>query len=170
MADVTQPPITLADMTPLPEGTTPTSGTQPLAARPDHVHQRLTSVTGHVLDANGEATVTFTQPFAPAAGPNPYPGISCFYTESADNTPVVSWKAKSWVTDGNGNYTACVIKAYRGRPLPIQTALSGSLLLGSLISGLNTILAGLSGYDITGGSAANVSFTCIAVKRSTATT
>jgi len=169
MADIQPPPIVLADLTPMPERTAPQPGDQPYASRMDHVHPRLTSVTGHKLDSTGRATVVFTQAFAPAAGVNPYPGMSCIPTDTSGATPIIAWKVESWATDANGNYTGCVIRAYRGQTLPVQPQVTGITLLTQVVTALNSVITAFSGYDVTGGSAAGADFTCIAVKRSTAT-
>jgi len=139
----------LTDAAPSAEVTTAQAGMMDKGSRGDHKHPRLTSVTWGVLNASNEATITFTRTFADK------PGLDCMYEELADNPPI-SFKIKSWIQDGGGNYTAVVLKAYRGQLLP---SLSGILLIGPLITAL-------SGFNIFGGSATGISFSCIAVQKS----
>jgi hypothetical protein len=162
------PPVVapLADTTPVPENTTPAAGTMPLAARGDHVHERLTSVGAEVtqvLDANGEAAITFTRKFTK----NPTVIIS--EVEPTD-LPSVTFKVKSY-TMGVGADAAlvvgCVIKGKRRAPLPTIAPLNGGtiLLLLSLINALNLILASLTGF-LPEVNAAGARFSYIAVASS----
>lgn len=80
----------LADMAPLSEAGTAAAGSEAQATRADHRHPRLTSATTGVLNASGEATVSFTRTFPTK------PSVSILYAESADGQPVV-FKVKSWV-------------------------------------------------------------------------
>lgn len=136
---VDQPPIQLATMVPAPEATTASAGTIAQAARPDHVHPRLTSATSGVLNASGEATVNFTRSFASK------PSVTLTYAEAADGQPVV-FKVKSWLGVGgtawvSGDYTGCVIKGYRAQSIPTNLV---TLLLGGVF---NLFAASASGVD-----------------------
>jgi hypothetical protein len=138
-ADVVQPPIQLANMTPLSEATAATAGTTQMAARPDHVHPRLTSASTGLLNASGEATVTFTRTFSSK------PSVCLLYAEAADGQPVV-FKVKSWLGAGgaawtSGDYTGCVIKGYRAQTIPTNLV---SLLLGGVF---NLFAASASGVE-----------------------
>lgn len=132
----------LSNQAPWSEGVTPSAGSEELASRGNHVHQRLTSATAGTTNAQGEATVTFTRTFAN------YPCVDPIAIESADNG-MIGWKVKSWVIVG-GVYTGAVIKAYRIQPLP-------SVL---------TLLTQLLSFRVDAGNAANIPFTCIALERS----
>jgi len=128
---------------PKPESKTPSPGTMPKAARPDHVHERLSSSTGpHALAANGEATVVFTKTFD--VMPVPLFG----YEEATDGKPVII-KVKSW-TMTNGKYTGCVIKGYR-----LQTLPSSLIVLGALIN-----------FDVAAGSTLGVNAFMTAIQNS----
>lgn len=134
--------IPFSDMMPVAEATAQ-PGTAEVASRGDHKHPRLTSSTTGVIGANGEATVTFTRSFAQK------PGWIPSWEEAADNQPV-EIKVKTWITDGEGNYTGCVIKAYRAQTVPQNLV---SLLLGGV-------------FNLFAGSAAGVSYSFVAIQQS----
>lgn len=138
-----EPAVPLGSTPPVPEANSPNPGAMPSAAREDHVHQRLTSVTWHVLNSSAEATVTFTQAFVGK------PGIAYTMEESGDNQPVY-FKVKNWITDGGGAYIGAVIKGYRAQVLP---------------QNLVTVLLAQT-FNPWGGSAVGVIFSVIAVKQS----
>lgn len=106
----------------------------------DHRHPRLTSVTKSTLDGSGLATVTFTRSFTAE------PGVVLTPIAPGGTQPVML-QVQSWVTDG-GNYVGCVIKGYRGRPLPVVLALLSALL----------------NYDVFAGAASGVGVSVIAVQ------
>lgn len=139
----TGPTIPLADANPIAESTTAKAGTMGAASRADHEHPRLTATATGVLNASGEATVTFTRTFPTK------PGLTSMYAESADGQPVV-FKVKTWTTDVNGNFTGCVIKGYRAQAIPANLV---SLLLGGV-------------FNLFAGSAAGVEYSLIAVQAS----
>lgn len=145
----TPSPTPLATTAPVSESTIPVIGSVEAAARSDHQHPRLTSTTMVTLDANNEAVVTFTRTFSKK------PGLAITFEESVDGMPI-SFKVKTWATDGSGNYTGCVIKGYRATLLP---TLSGIILIGPLISALSNL-------NIFGGSAQGISVSVIAVQQS----
>ena len=159
--------IPLSTINPVPDSLSAAVGAGGMAARNDHSHIRPTSVTAHTSDSNGEATITFSRTFPPftATPTTPWPGANLSPYEPADNQPIL-WKVKSWVTDGGGNYTGCVVKLYRAQTLPTQTQLSIGALLTDVITAVNTLSASLSGFNIASGNAANVQFGFIAIMRS----
>lgn len=135
--------VKFGDEAPYPEAGSPVPGSGNEASRWDHAHPRLTSATTGVLAANGEATVTFTRLFDVA------PCIDFTYIEAADNPPIV-FKVKTWTIDGDGKYAGCVTKGYRSQVIPQNLA---TLLLGAV-------------FNVFGGSASGIPFTCIALKQS----
>lgn len=143
------PALSLSDSMPAPEKTEPVPGNNDQGARSDHSHPRLTSATIQSLGTDGTVQVAFTRQFSAM------PAVACLLYETTDAQPVV-FKLKTWVRDGNGNYTGCVIQGYRSSILP---ALSGILLLGNLISSL-------ANYNVFGGSAAGAQFCCIVLQPS----
>lgn len=156
----------LADTTPVPENSNPAAGAMDLASRADHVHQRLTSVgaeTSQLLDANGEAAITFTRKFTKN------PSVIISEVEPTDLASV-TFKVKSY-TLGTGPDAAlivgCIIKGKRRTALPTITPINGGtvVLLLSLINVLNTILSSLSGF-LPEVNAASARFSYIAVASS----
>jgi len=157
-----------ADTMPKAEATTAAKGTeQKKYALEDHQHPRVTSTTGnpatHIIAATGLATVTFTQAF------DVFPGT--VFTEVPPPTGVMSaqpaqFRVESWIRETmappSGKYVGCVVRAWRGRSLPVINLLTGLL---SLV-GVNTIITALTGFDPFGAPATGTTFTCIAVKRS----
>lgn len=133
----------LADSAPPAEATAANAGSGGQGSRWDHQHPRLTSVGTGTLNASGEATVSFTRTF------DAMPGMTCFLVEAADNPPVM-FKVKSWVQDGNGKYTGCVIKGYRGLLLPASL----------------TLVTALASFNVFAGVASGAAFTYIAVQQS----
>jgi hypothetical protein len=72
-----------------------------------------------------------------------------------------------WQQDTNGRYYGVTIQGKRSRVLPTLTPLSGALtLLTQLITGVNTVITSLTGYDVFGGAAAGATVSVIAVARS----
>lgn len=135
--------VALTDQVPAAEATTAIPGSMDAASRGDHKHPRLTSATTHVLDGAAEAMILFTRMF------DALPCMDFTYVEASDNPPVV-FKVKSWNVDGNGKYIGCTAKGYRGQVIPQNLA---TLLLGTV-------------FNVFGGSAVGVSFTCIALQQS----
>lgn len=140
---LTNPQTPLSSTAPNPEATSATAGAGQAASRDDHMHPRLTSATNGTLNASNEATIVFTRSFSAM------PSIDFTYIESADNPPVM-FKVKQWTQDGNGNYTGCVCKGYRGQVIPQNLA---TLLLSAVFNPFS-------------GSATGVQFTCIALQQS----
>lgn len=127
-------------MLPVAEGTA-TKGSRAYAADSGHVHPRLSSAINGTLDANGEKALTFGRTFSTK------PVAAFTYAEAADSPPV-TFKVKSWIQDGSGNYTGCVIKGYRGQTLPASL----------------TLLTALVSFNVFAGSAAGVEFHFIALQ------
>lgn len=159
-ADVTAIPLP-ADNMPQPEKTGGAKGIQPTRyALEDHQHPRLTSTTYTTLAADGSATVSFSRSFTNK------PGITMTETDVAGKQPLIC-SVQSWVQDGNGAYTGCIIKGQRAQVLPTINPLSGVLtLLSGVITGVNTALGQLTGYNVFGGSVTGASVAVIAVARS----
>lgn len=121
-----------SDAPPNAEAKVAAAGQAPAVSREDHQHPRLTSSTTGVLNASGEATVTFTRTFAVK------PSWTIEYEEAADNPPVI-FKVKSWLGTGgtawvSGDYTGCIIKGYRCTTIPTNLV---TLLLGGVYSLFN---------------------------------
>lgn len=136
--------IKLSDAAPMPETLAAVAGAGALATRSDHQHPRLTSATtGHVLDASGEATINFTRTFVGK------PAVTYMLDEPADQGPVII-KVKTWLTNGNGDYTGCVVKGYRGQNLPASL----------------TLLSALVSFNVFAGTTTGAAFTFIALQRS----
>lgn len=147
---------------PMPEDTTPTVGSISKIARPDHRHPRLTSTTGpHTLDANGRVVVNFTRSFP---GPNP-PGLSVMRVVDTDvqERPVEFQATYVMVL---GSYTGAIIRGRRASVLPTLTPVSVGALLTGVLTGVNSVVTSLTGFDVFGAPAVGVKFTCIAVKSS----
>lgn len=134
----------LGDATPNSESLSGTAGAAALASRWDHRHPRLTSATYGTLNASGEVTINFTRTFTAK------PTVALEYEESTDAQPVIL-KVKSWITDGSGNYTGCVVKGYRLNTLPATI----------------TLLTALVSFSISTGSASGVVVSVIALQAST---
>lgn len=101
------------------------------------------STTTHSIGSAGTASVTFTRSFDAA------PAIAFGRIESSDLAGVVEFSIKSWIQDGNGKYTGAVVRARRQQLLPATI----------------TLLSSLQNFDVFGGSAVGVNFTCMAVQR-----
>lgn len=134
--------VDLSDMMPEAEAKTPAPGSLASASRADHQHPRLTSTASGVLNAQGEAVITFTRTFSAK------PSVIITYVEAADGQPIV-FKVKSWTQDG-ANYTGCTIKGYRSQAVPQNLV---SLLLGGV-------------FNLFAGSASGAEYTLIAVQPS----
>ena len=126
----------------------------------DHQHPRLTSTTYATLASDGTAIVAFTRTFTNK------PGINITETDVTGKQPLVC-SVQSWVQDGNGAYTGCVIKGQRAQLLPQMNALSGLItLLSGVISGVNTIITALTNYNVFGGAVSGSSVSVIAIAHS----
>jgi hypothetical protein len=137
------PPVPLTSQTPSPEGVAPSIGAASAAARGDHVHQRLSSTTVQVLGAGGDVQIDFTRLFATM------PGVICTAYKPTDNLPV-TFEVKSWIQDGQNNYTGCIIHGSKAQTLPAVIALLGTLV----------------NYNVFGGSAVGTQFSCVAIQAS----
>lgn len=154
------PPITLSNAMPASEATIPSPGANGEAARADHKHPRPSSVQRVTLDANGLATVTYTRSFASKPGvipcavnPNP-PGGRPVLVEIVSDVVV------------NGLYTGVNIKGYRSQPLPTLAGVSG--LLTAVITGINSLVSALSGFDLFSTPAAGVEVSIAALDQTVA--
>jgi len=162
-AQAAVPPF--SNVQPKAEGGAPALGAVQMSPFADHVHPRLTATARGTLDANGDATVVFTQ---------------VFDAEPAVTVISVGAKAAGWavpdfdvspVTNAQGKFTGCTVYGRRARRLPTQPLSASPLgvlaVLTSVISGVNAIAASITGYDATE-PAAGAGFYLIAVKTSAA--
>lgn len=118
-------------------------GTSTTYARSDHTHAARVQRKIVTLDSNGLATWTFAKPFTAE------PSLQYMVFQSSGEPIVV--EAQSWVMSGS-DYIGVNIKAYRSRALPTLTALSGGLtLITQVITGVNTLITALTGFNIFGG-------------------
>lgn len=124
----------------------------------DHQHPRLTSTTYVTLGSNGQALVTFTRPFANKPGLNPTE------TDATASSQPLVLRGLAWTRDANGNYTGVTIQGMRAQMMPQISAVSG--LLTAVISGVNSIVSALTGFNVFGGSAAGATVSVTAVARS----
>lgn len=155
-ADLPKP----ADAAPKAESTSPAIGADLKYAREDHQHPRLTSTTVGAIGANGTASVAFTRTF-----PAP-PGVVFFEipgTAPPSTQPAI-FKVSIWIQNAQGQYSGCVVQAWRGQLLPTLASVSG--LLAAVITGVNSIITALSGYNAFGAAVNGTAFSCIAIQRS----
>jgi len=172
MAEVTGGGLSLGDVEailPKPATTTPSAealggnpGTDPAKyAQEGHQHPRLTSTTYATLDGSGQATVTFSRSFANK------PGINLTETDATTGSQPLVLRGIAWVQDGSSRYIGVTIQGQRAQMLPTINPLSGLLtLVSGVVTGVNTIVGQLTGYNIFGGSAAGATVSVIAVARS----
>lgn len=157
--------------TPMPETNSGAAGLEgQKVSAAGHRHPRVTSTTGnqdtHIIAASGLATIAFTQAF------DVFPGTVFTEVPPASGTmsaQPASFRVESWIRETmtpapSGKYIGCVVRAWRGRPLPVMNLLSGVLSL----TGINGIIAALTAFDTFAAPATGTTFTCIAVKRSDA--
>lgn len=136
---------------PMPADTTPSSesrngavgATSDRFARADHQHPRLTSATIATLDGANTATVNFTRTFAVE------PSIDLTPIAPGGTQPVIL-QVDSWIQDGGGLYTGCVIRGYRMNTLPATI----------------TLLTALVNFSVSSGSASGVRVSVIALQNS----
>lgn len=150
--------VLFSDTTPTPESRVPAPGTMPKASRGDHVHERLTSTASGTLGSAGEATITFTRNFPTK------PAVTVLLVEATDGMPV-SFKVKSWIITG-GLYTGCIIKGQRFTLLPVLQPLTLTALLTGVITGVNSLVSGLTGFNVANGNAVGAEYSFIAIQPS----
>ena len=153
------PPFT--SMMPKAEAGTPALGSTKQIPYADHQHPRLTATARGTLDANGTASVTFTQVF------DAEPAVTVLSVGARAAGKSIPDFDVTLVQDANGKYVGCTVYARRTRVLPQQTQLNVLAVLSGVITGVNTLAAALSGYDATE-PAAGAGFSLIAVKTSQA--
>ena len=151
-----------ATTTPKTELTGGAVGAQPTRfAREDHQHPRLTSTTYATLDGTGQATVVFSRTFVNK------PGLNLTETDASTGTQPLVLRGLAWQRDGNGLYTGVTMQGQRAQMLPTITPISGVItLISGLITGINTVLAQLTGYNVFGGNASGATVSVIAIARS----
>jgi len=114
-------------------------GTSAKYAREDHTHKARIKRATVTIGQDGYATWTFTEPFASV------PVISHMVQDAKGASRVN-------VTIISVSTTSVVVYADRLRTLPVINAVSG--LLGAVITGVNSLVTALSGFDLSGGPAA----------------
>lgn len=166
IAQLTATTFSLGNEAPKAERTAPLAGSMNEASRVDHRHPRTVSPHTGTLDGSGQGLLTFSRTF------QNMPAMAFGWVELANNRPVmfkvVSWL--KWNTAGTGliawtegaAYAGCIIKGYRGQPLPQLQIVSG--ILTAVITGVNTLVTALTGYNVFAGSAAGVVFTATAIQ------
>lgn len=127
-------------------------------ARADHQHPRLTSTTYATLNAQGQATVTFSRTFVNK------PGLNLAETDATIAMQPLVLRGLAWVTDAQGRYVGVTIQGSRAQMLPTLNPVSG--ILSGVITGTNALVSALTGFNIFGGSAAGATVSVIAVGRS----
>lgn len=134
-----------ANVAPKGEARSAATGAQSMKyALEDHQHPRLTSATIVTLDGTNTATVTFTRTFAAE------PSIDLTPIAPGGTQPVIL-QVDSWIQDGGGLYTGCVIRGYRMNTLPASL----------------TLLTALVNFSVSSGSASGVRVSVIALQNST---
>lgn len=163
-ADVVQTAVAaamppFATMLPRAEGGAAALGAAKQIPYADHQHPRLTATARGTLDANGDATVTFTQVF------DVEPAVTVISIGAKAAGKTVPDFDVTFVTDANGKFTGCTIYGRRARALPQQQPVSVLAVLTGVITGVNNLVTSLTGYDTTE-PAAGAGFSLIAVKTS----
>lgn len=152
-----------SNVTPKAEGGAAALGATQMIPYADHVHPRLTSATTGKLDANGDATVTYTQVF------DAEPAVTII----SKGAKAAGWAIPDFdvqpVTNAGGKFIGCTVYGRRARKLPAQplaaSPISVLAALTAVIAGVNAMASSITGYDATE-PAANAEFYCIAVKSS----
>lgn len=145
--------------TPLSEKTGGDAGVEGMmVSGAGHQHPRLTSTTYAILNASGQAVVPFTRPFTNK------PGLNLTETDATPSTQPLVLRAIGWQRDADNLYTGVTVQGLRAQMLPQVAVVSG--LLTTVITGVNTLVGQLTGYNVFGGSAAGASVSVIAVARS----
>lgn len=115
------------------------AGSSTKYAREDHTHKARIKRATVTIGADGFATWTFSEPFASV------PVISHMVQDAKGASRVN-------VTIINVSTTSVVVYADRLRTLPIIQPVAG--LLTAVITGVNSLVTALSGFDLSGGPAA----------------
>lgn len=130
-------------------------------AMEDHSHPRVTSTTYVTLDSTGQAFALFTRSFTNK------PGLDLTETDATATSQPLSLRGLAWQQDANGRYYGVTIQGKRARVLPQLNALSGVLtLLTQVVTGVNSLVTALTGYDLFAGVATGATVTVIAIARS----
>lgn len=150
----------VATTTPLPEATQPAAGSQALGvSSAGHQHPRLTSTTYGTIGVTGTTTITFTRSFASQ------PGVVMTEVGGSGAQPAV-FKVDSWIQT-SGAYIGCVVRGWRAQVMPTLTPVNG--LLTAVITGINTLAAALSQFNVFAAPATGTVFSCVAIQRSDVT-
>lgn len=109
----------------------------------DHTHEARTQRRVVTLDGNGLATWTFSKPFDNKPSMN-------YMVFQPTGTGKVVVDAVEWVMSGT-KFVGVKVSGSRSQKLPQSPPVTGIALLANVITGLNNLIAGLSGYDIFAG-------------------
>lgn len=134
--------VPLSSIAPISENTTSAIGTGVMAARNDHIHQRLSSSTRVVLDGSGNATVTYTRSFTTAP-------VFSFTPLNSTGQPIIIEHTGDIQT--GSLFTGCTIRGSRAQILPQN-------LVTLLLSGVFNLFSGTS--------ASGVSVSCFVIQPS----
>lgn len=138
------------------------AGSQPMRfAQEGHAHPRPTSTTYVTLGSDGQAFVLFSRSFTNK------PGLDLSETDAVATSQPLVLRGLGWQQDTGGRYYGVTIQGMRSQRLPQLTAISGLItLLSGVITGVNTLVTALTGYNVFGGSAVGATVSVIAVARS----
>ncbi len=127
-------------------------------AREDHQHPRVSSTTYVTLDVSGQATVTFSRAFTNK------PGLNLTETDAPASSQPLILRGLAWTRDAQNRYTGVVIQGMRAQQIPQLTPVAG--LLTAIITGVNSVVTTLTGFNVFGGTAIGATVSVIAVGRS----
>lgn len=119
------------------------AGTSTEYALKDHTHEARTQRKVVTLDGNGLATWTFAKPFENKPSLN-------YMVFQPTGTGKVVVDAVEWVMSGT-KYAGVKVSGSRSQKLPQSPPVSPLAFLGNVITGVNNLISGLSGYDIFAG-------------------
>lgn len=135
------------------------AGTAPMRfSQEGHAHPRLTSTTYVTLGSTGQAFALFSRSFTNK------PGLNLTETDAVAGSQPLVLRGLTWQQDANGKYYGVTVEGMRARALPQLSVVSG--ILTAVITGVNSIVTALTGYNVFGGSANGAVVSVIAVARS----
>lgn len=130
------------------------AGTGLKASREDHTHPARVQRTILTLAADGTASWTFTKPF------DAMPSLGYMVVQAAGEPIIVDATGFSMGTGPTlGKYVSVAVKGRRSQPLPNLTAVSG--LLTAVITGVNTLVSSLTGFNVFGGGSLGGVLVCL---------
>lgn len=119
------------------------AGTSTEYALKDHTHEARTQRKVVTLDGNGLSTWTFAKPFENKPSLN-------YMVFQPTGTGKVVVDAVEWVMVA-GKFAGVKVSGSRSQKLPQSPPVNALALLGNVITGVNNLISGLSGYDIFAG-------------------